>query len=93
MATAADRKQAAAAVTEAEKPALFTSMYAYCGKYAVDGAKLSAMPDTAWAPGWLTSPHEGKWEIKGKTLTVETSPFKSMRDAVEVIAIVQYERE
>ena len=93
MATAADRKQAAPAVAEAEKPALFSSMYAYCGKYTVDGSKVSTIPDTAWAPGWLSSPHDGKWEVKGKTLTVETTPFKSMRDGVEVIAIVQYERE
>jgi Lipocalin-like domain len=93
MATAADRKQAAPAVTEAEKPALFSSMYAYCGKYTIDGAKVSTIADTAWAPGWLTSPHDGKWEVKGKTLTVETTPFKSMRDGVEVIAIVQYDRE
>jgi Lipocalin-like domain len=93
MATAADRKQAAPAVGEAEKPALFSSMYAYCGKYTVDGSKLSTIPDTAWAPGWLSSPHDGKWEVKGKALTVETTPFKSMRDGVEVIAIVQYERE
>lgn len=93
MATAADRKQASSAVAEAEKPALFSSMYAYCGKYTVDGAKLSTMADTAWAPGWLSSPHDGKWEVKGKILTFETTPFKSMRDGVEVIAIVQYERE
>jgi Lipocalin-like domain len=93
MATAADRKQAAPAVTEAEKPALFSSMYAYCGKYTTDGAKVSTIADTAWAPGWLTSTHDGKWEVKGKTLTVETTPFKSMRDGVEVIAIVQYDRE
>ena len=93
MATAADRKQAAPAVTEVEKQALFSSMYAYCGKYTVDGAKVSTLADTAWAHEWLTSPHDGKWEVKGKTLTIETTPFKSMRDGVEVIAIVQYERE
>jgi hypothetical protein len=93
MATAADRKQAAPAVSELEKSALFSSMYAYCGKYTVDGSKISTIPDTAWAPAWLSSPHDGKWEIKGKTLTVETTPFKSMRDGVDVIAIVQYERE
>lgn len=93
MATAADRKQAATAVAEAEKPGLFSSMYAYCGKYTVDGAKVTISPDTAWAPGWLTSSSERKWEIKGKTLTIETAPFKSQRDGVEVIAITQYERE
>jgi hypothetical protein len=93
MATAADRKQAAPAVADAEKPALFSSMYAYCGKYTVDGGKLSTIADTAWAPWWLTSPLESKWEVRGKTLTIETTRFKSMRDGVEVIAIVQYERE
>jgi hypothetical protein len=93
VATAADRKQAATAVAEAEKPALFSSMYAYCGKYTVDGAKITTIADTAWAPGWLNSPHDVKWEIKGKTLTVETAPFKSMRDGVEVITIAQFERE
>jgi hypothetical protein len=93
MATAADRKQAGPAVADAEKPALFSTMYAYCGKYSVDGAKVSTMADTAWAPAWLTSPHDGKWEVKGKILTIETTSFKSMRDGVEVIAIVQYDRE
>jgi lipocalin-like protein len=93
MTTAADRKQAAPAVAEAEKPALFSSMFAYCGTYTVNGAKLSTMADTAWAPGWLSSPRDGKWEVKGRTLIVETTPFKSMRDAVEVLAIAQYERE
>jgi hypothetical protein len=93
MATAADRKQAALAVAEAEKPALFSTMYAYCGTYTTEGSKLLTKADTAWAPAWLTSPHDGTWEVKGKTLTVETTPFKSMRDGVEVIAIVQYERE
>jgi hypothetical protein len=93
MATAADRKQAAPAVAEVEKPALFTSMYAHCGKFTVDGSKLSTIPDTAWAPGWLSSSHDGKWEVKGKTLTQESTPFKSMLDGVEVIAIMQYERE
>jgi hypothetical protein len=93
MATAADRKQAGTAVSEAEKPGLFTSMYAYCGKYTVDGSKLSTVPDTAWAPSWVGTPLGGKWEVKDKTLAIETNPFKSARDGVEVIAIVQYERE
>jgi hypothetical protein len=93
MATAADRKQAAPAVADTEKPALFSSMYAHCGKYTVDGAKLSGIPDTAWAPGWLTLPHHGNWEVKGKTLTIETTPYKAPRDGVEVISIVQFERE
>jgi hypothetical protein len=93
MATAADRKQAAAAVSDAEKPGLFTSMYAFCGKYTVDGSKLSTVPDTAWAPSWVGTPRGNKWEVKDKTLTIETEPFKSARDGVEVIAIVQYERE
>jgi hypothetical protein len=93
MATAADRKQAATAVAEAEKPVLFSSMYAYCGTYTTEGSKLSAKSDTAWSPSWLNSPHEGTWEIKGKTMTFETTPFKSMRDGVDVIAVVQYERE
>src|ERR1700746_2689380 len=53
MPTAADRKQAAPAVTEAEKPALFSSMYAYCGKYTIDGAKVSTIADTARARGGL----------------------------------------
>jgi Lipocalin-like domain len=93
MAAAADRKQAAAAISEAEKPGLFTSMYAYCGKYTVDGAKFSNVPDTAWAPGWIGAPRAGKWEVKGKALVIETSPFKSARDGLDVIAIAQYERE
>lgn len=93
MTTAADRKQAAPAVAETEKPALFSSMFAYCGTYRTEGPNFFSKADTAWAPGWLNSPHDGKWEVKGRTLTIETTPFKSMRDGVEVIAVVQFERE
>ena len=93
MATAADRKQAGPAISDAEKPALFTSMYAFCGKYTVDGSKLSTVADTSWAPIRVGKPGGGRWEVKGKTLTIETDPFKAIGDGAEVIAIVQYERE
>ena len=57
------------------------------------GPKVLAKADTARAPGWLTSPHDGTWEVKGNALTIETTPFRSMRDGVEVIAIVQCKRK
>lgn len=93
MATGADRKQGAGVPTDEERVGLFKTMYAYCGTYRVDGTKLLAQPDVAWTPNWTKGEHNASWKVDGKVLTIETLPFKSQLDGVDVVAITEYEKE
>ena len=93
MATGIDRKQGAGAPTDEERVGLFKTMYAYCGTYRVDGSKLLAKADVAWTPNWTKEEHNGSWKVDGKVLTFETLPFKSQLDGVDVVAIVEYQKE
>jgi hypothetical protein len=93
MATGVDRKQGAGAPTDEERIGLFKSMYAYCGTYRVEGAKLMGQPDVAWTPNWAKQEHNATWKVEGKKLTVETLPFKSQLDGAEVVAVVEYDRD
>jgi hypothetical protein len=94
MATASGRKQAGPAPTDEERLALFKSMYAFCGTYKVEGSKISGQPDVAWTPGWITGgARTNTMKLDGKKLTIESTPFKSQLDGVDVVAITEYERE
>jgi hypothetical protein len=93
MATGVERKQGAGAPTDEERIGLFKSIYAYCGTYRVEGAKLMGQPDVAWTPNWAKHEHNATWKVEGKKLTVETLPFKSQLDGAEVVAVVEYDRD
>jgi hypothetical protein len=90
MGTKAERSQTVPAPTDAEALVLFRTMFAYGGTYKQDGAKIETMPEVAWAPSWVGNPHNGKVEVKGNSLRIETDPFKSAVDGAEVIAVTEY---
>ena len=52
-----------------------------------------SQPDVAWTPNWTKREHQASWKVDGKVLSVETSPFMSQRDGVDVMAIVEFEKE
>lgn len=93
MTTGADRKQSAGTPTDEERLALFKTMYAFCGTYRVDGQKMTYQSDVAWAPNWTQQPGNVSWKLDGKTLTVESMPFKSQLDGVDVIVVLELEKE
>ena len=93
MTTGADRKQSAGAPTDDERVALFKTMYAFCGTYRVDGQKMTYQSDVAWVPNWTQQPGNVSWKLDGKTLTVESLPFKSQLDGVDVIVVLELEKE
>jgi hypothetical protein len=93
MATGVDRKQVANAPSDEERIDLFKTMYAYCGKYRVEGSKFIIQPDVAWAPNFTKQEQNRLWKIDGNILTMETLPFKSQLDGVDVVATVVYQRE
>jgi hypothetical protein len=89
---AGDRKQAGNAPTDAERIALYTSMFSYCGTYTLEGNSLTAKVSSAWVPAWVGTERKTKIEVSGNTLTTQSMPFKSTRDNVEVVSISKYER-
>ena len=78
--------------TDAEKAALFNSMYAYTGLYKVDGDKITLSVDASWNHDWAGTTITRKIVIAGKTLTIETPPFKSSIDGSDIIVVATFER-
>lgn len=93
MTTGVNRKQSPGAPTDEERVGLFKTMYAFCGTYRVDGSKIITQADIAWTPNWTQRPGNVSWKLDGKRLTIESLPFKSQLDGVDVVAILEFERE
>jgi Lipocalin-like domain len=93
MTTGADRKQSANAPTDEERVSLFKTMYAYCGTYRADGPKLILQPDIAWTPNWTQRPGNLSWKLDGKILSIESASFKSQLDGVDVVTVLEFEKE
>ena len=86
-------KPAAAEPTDAERVALFKTMYAYNGTYKVEGGKIVDSVDGAWNEGWVGTKFViDKYEVSGTTLTMVSAPFKSTLDGAELVVTTTYER-
>ena len=86
-------KPAAAEPTDAERIALFKTMYAYNGTYKVEGGKIIDSVEGAWNQGWVgTTFTIDKYDVSAKTLTMVSAPFKATMDGAEMIVTTTYER-
>jgi hypothetical protein len=86
-------KPAAAEPTDAERLALFKTMYAYDGTYKVEGGKIVDNVEVAWNEGWVgTKFIIDKYEVSDKTLTMVSAPFKSVVDGTEAVVTTTYDR-
>ena len=86
-------KPAAAEPTDAERIALFKTMYAYNGTYKVEGGKIVDSIAGAWNEGWVgTKFNIDKYEVSGNTLTMTSAPFKATVDGAEMVVTTTYER-
>ena len=88
-----DRKAPASPnLTDAERIELFKTMSFGSGSYKVEGNKSVTRYDTSWHQLWTGRDLSTELEIKGKTLTVTTEPFKSAVDGKEVVVVTTWER-
>ncbi len=88
-----DRKAPASPnLTDAERIELFKTMSFGSGTYKVEGNKIVTHYDTSWHQIWTGRDISSQTEIKGKTLTLTTEPFKSPLDGKEVVAVTTWER-
>jgi hypothetical protein len=86
-------KPAAAELTDAERVALFKTMYAYNGTYKVEGGKIVDSVDGAWNEGWVgTKFIIDKYEVSDNKLTMVSAPFRSVIDGIEMVVTTTYER-
>lgn len=68
----ARRKPAGEVPTPAEAEALYRSMIAYAGSYAVEGNKVTYDLDVAWNESWTGTKQVRYWEVSGDRLTITT---------------------
>jgi hypothetical protein len=86
-------KPAAAEPTDAERIALFKTMYAYNGTYKLEEGKIVDSIDAAWNEGWVgTTFIIDKYQVSDQTLSMVSAPFKSTMDGTEVVVVTTYER-
>jgi len=79
--------------SDAERVALFKTMYAYDGTYKIENGKIVDIVEVAWNEGWVGTKFTiDKYTISDKTLTMTSAPFKSTMDGSEVVVGTTYER-
>jgi hypothetical protein len=78
--------------TEAERAALYNSMYAYSGTYRVEGDKLVYQLDGSWNEVWTGTQRTVLAAIQGSQLTINSLPFKGGVTGVEVVVTNTFER-
>jgi hypothetical protein len=68
-------------------------MYAYSGRYAVEGEKVVHHVDISWNESWTGTDQVRFFKLEGDSLTITTAPQKNAISGIEYIAILVWERE
>ena len=77
----------------AEKAALWESMVAYSGKYAVDGNEIHITVDVSYNEAWNGTQLVRFWQFSGNQLTLTSPPAPWSRDPTKTVsAKVIFER-
>jgi hypothetical protein len=80
--------------SSAEMAALFKSMAAYTGRWAIDGEKLVTKVDGAWDPSWVGTDQARYYTFDGLTLSVRTAPLDHPSfPGQKVIGYLDWQRE
>jgi hypothetical protein len=83
-------KPSGPAPSDAERVELFRSMFAFTGRYKVEGSSISGPTDVAWVPGWTANVANVK--MTGNTIAITSSTFKSPVTGKDVVTITTAER-
>jgi hypothetical protein len=63
--------------TDAERIDLFNGLRAYAGTYSIKGDIVSHHIDASWVQTWTGTTQSRHFKIDGKTLHIETLPYKN----------------
>ena len=91
--SAEDRKaKGTAPMTDEDRIALFTTMYAYSGTYSVEGRKLTTRIENSWNKAWNGNVLTSEFELSGNKLTVTSAPTTAAKDGRQVVFIHTFEK-
>ena len=79
--------------SDEEKIALFDTMFAYSGTYAVEVDRVVHHVDLSWNEAWSGTDQVRFCRVDDQTLTYTSTPAKNPFDGREVVHEVTYERE
>ena len=85
-------RPAALPPTDAEKRALFDSMFAYSGTYEVEGDRVVHAIDTSWNEAWTGTRQIRFLELDGNRLTYRSPPAIDPMDGAECVYRVEFEK-
>jgi hypothetical protein len=86
-------KPSSAEPTDAERVAMFKTMWAYNGTYKVEGGKIVESVEGAWHEGWTgTNFTIAKYEVSDNALTTVSAPFNAAVGGMEVVVTITFER-
>jgi hypothetical protein len=88
-----DRKKPAGLVpTDAEKIALYDSMFAYAGTYSVDGEKVLHHIDMSWNEAWTGTTQIRFLKLQGDQLTYISAPARNPMNGRDCVHTVIFRR-
>jgi hypothetical protein len=88
-----DRKKPAALVpTDAEKVALYDSMFAYAGTYSSDGEKVLHNIDMSWNESWTGTTQIRFLKLQGDELTYVSEPARNPMNSRDCVHTVVFRR-
>lgn len=80
--------------SSAEQAALYKSMVAYTGSWAIDGERFVTQVDGAWDPRWVGTEQVRYYAFDGSTLSVRTAPLEHPSfPGQQVVGYIEWERE
>lgn len=86
------RKPAGLVPSDAEKVALYDSMFAYAGTYSVDGGKVLHHIDMSWNEAWSGTTQIRFLSLQGDRLTYVSAPARNPmndRDCVHTVVFTR----
>jgi hypothetical protein len=87
-----DRKAPAAPMTDADRIALYRTMTAAAGAYAVEADRVVFRPDASSGQSMTGTTLTYRFQISGRTLTMTTDPVKGAAGGPDIFYVSTYER-
>ena len=81
-------------MSDADRAALHKSMFAYSGKYRIEGNDFITAVDVSWNEAWNGTEQRRHFRFEGERLVLETPPAPSqLQPGKTVVARAVWERE
>ncbi len=79
--------------TVEEKAAAFDAMYAYSGRYRLEGDDFVTSVDVAWFEPWVGSEQRRTFRVEGDTMTIVSAPVRIPAYENPIIGTLVWVRE